>query len=253
LRSLDEPAVTGPADPSLVDRLGRAGWRGQRLDAPYVYTAGRVYVSDSGIHRGRRLRADALLRAERSLPIAVAQLLRPREDEEEALVRLEALARERLGVPFAYLVRPGSGITEIDRATGGETRRSFLTEFPAPAALLGRWLTALGLDDDQARNALCFPYEVRRDQPLRYYQEVATNWGVAAVLQARRGRRPARVLITQATGTAAGAALPTASGSLGWTPGRGAAGKRSSAPASCPATRCNGDRTLPFSNPWRPT
>ena len=40
LRSPDEPAVTGPADPSLVDRLGRAGWRGQRLDAPYVYTAG---------------------------------------------------------------------------------------------------------------------------------------------------------------------------------------------------------------------
>ena len=74
-------------------------------------------------------------------------------------------------------------------------------EFPAPDALLGRWLTALGLDDDQARNALCFPYEVRRDQPLRYYQELATNRGVAAVLQVRHGRRPPRVLITQATGT----------------------------------------------------
>jgi superfamily II DNA or RNA helicase len=201
LRSPDDPAVTSPTDPSLVDRLGRAGWRGQRLDAPYVYTAGRVYVSDSGTHRGRRLRADALLRAERSLPVGVAQLLRPRQDEEEALLRLEELARERLGVPFAYLVRPGGGITEIDRAEGGQTRRSSLTEFPAPDALLGRWLAALGLDDDQARHALCFPYEVRRDQPLRYYQELATNRGVAAVLQARRGRRPARVLITQATGT----------------------------------------------------
>jgi hypothetical protein len=201
LRSPDEPAAPGTADPSLVDRLGRAGWRGQRIDAPYVYTAGRVYVSDSGIHRGRRLRVDALLRAERSLPIGVAQLLRPREDEEEALLRLEELARERLGVPFAYLVRPGGGITEIDRAEGGETRRSPLTEFPAPAALLGRWLAALGLDDEQSRNALCFPYEVRRDQPLRYYQELATNRAVAAVLQARRGRRPPRVLITQATGT----------------------------------------------------
>jgi superfamily II DNA or RNA helicase len=201
LRSPDEPPTTGPTDPSLVDRLGQAGWRGQRLDAPYVYTAGRVYVSDSGIHRGRRLRVDALLRAERSLPIGVAQLLRPREDEAEALLRLEELARERLGVPFAYLVHHGGVITEIDRVEGGETRRSLLTEFPTPDVLLGRWLTALGLDDDQARNALCFPYDVRRDQPLRYYQELATNRAVAAVLQAQRDRRPPRVLITQATGT----------------------------------------------------
>ena len=147
------------------------------------------------------MRVDALLRAERSLPIGAAQLLRPRQDEEEALLRLEELARERLGLPFAYLVNPGGGITEIDRSEGGETRRSSLTEFPAPDVLLGRWLAALGLDDDQARNAVCFPYEVRRDQPMRYYQERATNWAVAAVLQARRGRRPPRVLITQATGT----------------------------------------------------
>src|SRR5260370_402652 len=30
LRSPDEPLVTAPTDPALVDRLGRAGWRGQR-------------------------------------------------------------------------------------------------------------------------------------------------------------------------------------------------------------------------------
>src|SRR5262249_52808390 len=62
LRAPDEPATLGPTDPSFADRLGQAGWRGQRLDAPYLYTAGRVYVGDSGIHRGRRLRVDALLR-----------------------------------------------------------------------------------------------------------------------------------------------------------------------------------------------
>jgi hypothetical protein len=136
LRAPDEPAVTTPADPSLMDRLGQAGWRGQRLDAPYVYTAGRVYVSDSGIHRGRRLRVDALLRAERSLPIAVAQLLRPHEDENEALRRLEGLTRERLGVPFAYLVHPAGAIAVVSPLSG----RSF-TSWDRTAALCVRSLT----------------------------------------------------------------------------------------------------------------
>jgi hypothetical protein len=114
LRPPDEPSASAPADPSLLERLGRAGWRGQQIDAPYAYTAGRVYVGDGVIHRGRRLRVDALLRAERSLPIAAAHLLRPHEDEGEALVRLEELAGERLGVPYTYLVRPGGGLVEID-------------------------------------------------------------------------------------------------------------------------------------------
>jgi type I restriction enzyme R subunit len=201
LRPSHEPAVTGPTDPTLLDRLGRAGWRGERLDAPYVYTSGRVYVSEGGIHRGRRLRADALLRAERSLPVAVAQLLRPGEEEEDAVCRLEELAQERLGVPFAYLVLPGSGLIEIDRASAGEVRQTTLSEFPGPGALLDRWMAALQLNDEQARHALCFPYEVRRDQPLRYYQELAINRAVAAALQARRGLRKPRVLITLATGT----------------------------------------------------
>jgi superfamily II DNA or RNA helicase len=201
LRLPAEPSATSPADQSLLERLAIAGWRGQRVDAPYTYTAGRVYVSDGGIHRGRRLRVDALLRAERSLPIAVAHLLRPREDDEEALARLEELARERLGLPYAYLVRPGGGIVEIDRTGGGEGRRSTLAEFPTPPTLLDRWLIALGLDDDQARNVLCFPYEVQAGQQPRYYQEAAINQAVAAVLQARRSRRPPRVLVTLATGT----------------------------------------------------
>lgn len=201
LRPPHEPAATGPPDPTLLERLGQAGWRGERLDVPYVYTSGRVYVSPDGIHRGRRLRADALLRAERSLPVAVAQLLRPGEEEDDAVGRLQELARERLGVPFAYLVLHSSGLIEIDRASGDEARQTRLSEFPGPGVLLDRWLTALQLNDEQARHALCFPYEVRRDQPLRYYQELAINSAVAAVLQARRGLRKPRVLLTLATGT----------------------------------------------------
>ncbi len=201
LRPPHEPVAAGPPDPTLLERLGRAGWRGERLDAPYVYTSGRVYVSADGIHRGRRLRVDALLRAERSLPVAAAQLLRPGEEEKAAVCRLEELACERLGVPFAYLVLPGAGLIEIDRASGGETRQTRLSEFPGPGVLLDRWQAALQLNDEQARHALCFPYEVRRDQPLRYYQELAINSAVAAALQARRGLRRPRVLLNLATGT----------------------------------------------------
>ena len=70
--------------PDFLDRLAASGWRGPLVTAPYVFTEGRVYVSECGARRGRKLRADALLRAEASLPIALVHLRRPGEEAEDA-------------------------------------------------------------------------------------------------------------------------------------------------------------------------
>ena len=109
LRAPEEPAFPPPATPRSWSVSGGPVGGGSGLTPRTTTRPGASMSVEGGIHRGRRLRVDALLRAERSLPIAVAHLLRPHEDEEEALARLEELARERLGVPFAYLFHPAKG------------------------------------------------------------------------------------------------------------------------------------------------
>ena len=73
LREPEEPRPTVDRSAAeLRETLGRFGWRGRLVRAPYVFTDGRVYVAGSGIRRGEQLRVDALLRAEASVPIALA-------------------------------------------------------------------------------------------------------------------------------------------------------------------------------------
>ena len=214
LRPAEEPSPRlDRSDPALLDRLGQSGWRGPLLTAPFVYTDGRIYVGEDGVRRGRRLRIDGLLRAEASLPIALVHTTRPGEDPEVAVVRLAELNWERFRLPFAYLVKPngveeldwtGPDVPQLEWVMGGDPpvpRRGVLADVPRVDELLSRWMACLNLPDDEAQDALRYPYEVRAGHYPRYYQEAAINRAVAAVLQARRGLRAARLLLTLATGT----------------------------------------------------
>ena len=184
----------------LRQRLGEVGWRGQFVQSPYVFTDGRVFLSGTSIRRGQRLRLDALLRAEASLPIAAVQTLRSGESRTEAEQRLIEYAHNRLQLPFAYLIEDNGAIQEFDWTEGIQAVRTMRTALPRREELLKRWTAALGLTDEGARQELGFPYQAGAHRP-RYYQEAAINRAAIAVLQARRGLRQPRVLLTLATGT----------------------------------------------------
>lgn len=96
---------------------------------------------------------------------------------------------EMLGLMFAYATN-GAGIIEVDYTTGVERP---ITEFPTPDDLWQRLRTAESLDDSVAEKLLTPAYP-DRTTPLRYYQEIAVNRAVQAVLQGRR------MLITLCTG-----------------------------------------------------
>ena len=66
---------------------------------------------------------------------------------------------------------------------------------PRPQELWDRLRAAEGLGDQEAERLLT-PAFVSSDRRLRYYQEIAINRDVQAILQGRR-----RVLLTMATGT----------------------------------------------------
>jgi len=193
-----QESTTGATEePALWQQLADAGWRGPLVQQSYPFTDGRIL--GAGGRRGQRERVDALLRAEASLPLAVVRVLRPGDSRLEVEAALQRLAVDRFSVPFAYLL-DGRTITEYDWTASGQGQNVLLRAFPERAVLLARWLESLGLSDAKAKEALCHPYHLGGNKP-RYYQEVAINRSVIAVLQAQRGLRPRRILLTQATGT----------------------------------------------------
>ena len=120
LESADQPAPSSAfVSPDFLDRLAASGWRGPLVTAPYVFTDGRVYASEGGARRGRKLRADALLRAEASLPIALVQARRPGEAADDAERRLAEYAHARMRLPFGYLLDESGAALELDWTGGG--------------------------------------------------------------------------------------------------------------------------------------
>jgi len=182
----------------LRERLAEFGWRGHLVTSPYVFTEGRIFVTSEGIRRGRKLREDALLRAETSLPIALVHTLRDGESQDEAKRRLKEYGRDRLCVPFAYLLDDNT-VYEFDWTESNTAVQSELKVIPSREMLLSRWTQSLGLFDEDLKT-LQYPYRTSLHTP-RYYQEAAINRAVIAVLQARHGLRDPRILINLATGT----------------------------------------------------
>lgn len=98
---------------------------------------------------------------------------------------------EMLGLKFAYATN-GERIFEFDFLTGIERE---IEAFPSPEQLWRRLNAAEGLSDEAALRLLTPAYHLSGQSP-RYYQEIAVNRTVQAVVQGKR-----RILLTMATGT----------------------------------------------------
>ncbi len=97
-----------------------------------------------------------------------------------------------LGLKFAYSTN-GHGIVEFDFTTGKERR---LDGFPKPTDLWERFRASEKIEDEQAASRLLTPANAAIGKGQRYYQEIAINRVVQAVLQGKK-----RILLTMATGT----------------------------------------------------
>ena len=97
-----------------------------------------------------------------------------------------------LGIKFAYSTN-GHGIVEFDYTTGKERE---LETFPSPKELWDRYRSAESLTDDQTADKLLTPSNTVVGKGQRYYQEIAINRVLKALLQGKK-----RILLTMATGT----------------------------------------------------
>lgn len=176
----------------VVPRLQSAGWDTEphSIAEQRTFTDGRIVVSSQGTRRRQQKRADYLLRYTRDFPIAIVEAKAKYRSAYDGLQQAKEYA-EILGLKFTYSTN-GQDIVEFDYTTG--TLRQLET-FPTPAELWMRLKTAEGLDDEIAAQLLS-PFNAVGGKQPRYYQEIAINRTVQAILQGQK-----RILLTMATGT----------------------------------------------------
>lgn len=177
----------------VVPKLQAVGWDNDphSIAEQRTITDGRVVPVGKGFIRKPPKRVDYLLRHSRDFPIAVVEAKASYKSAADAVQQARAYA-EMLGLKFAYATN-GHDIIEIDYFTGSETR---VPDFPLPADLWQRYLAGSGITQPEQVAQLDAPYNNVGGKAPRYYQQIAINRTIEAIL---RGKK--RVLLTMATGT----------------------------------------------------
>jgi type I restriction enzyme R subunit len=175
----------------VLPNLYAAGWTDDQISEQKTFTDGRIVVSGSRCVRRRQKRADYLLRYRRDYAIAVVESKAAYKNPADGLQQAKDYA-QTLGLKFAYSTN-GHGIVQHDFLSGID---SHLDTFPSPEELWRRIRQAEGIADKRIADQVLAPTYHQAGKPLRYYQEIAVNRAVQAILQGKR-----RVLLTMATGT----------------------------------------------------
>jgi type I restriction enzyme R subunit len=155
------------------------------------FTDGRIVLSGRSAKRRDGKRADYLLRYRRDLTLAVVEAKPYRAPAADGLQQAKDYA-EILGLKFAYSTN-GQEIIEFDFLLGVERR---VDAFPTPEALWNRLVAGTQLGTPTASKTMLQSLNHSTGKAPRYYQEIAINRTVSAILGGRK-----RVLLTMATGT----------------------------------------------------
>lgn len=174
----------------VLPKLYEAGWNDDQISEQKTFTDGRILVAGSKVVRRASKRADYILKKVRNFAIAVIEAKAAYKNPGDGLQQAKEYA-EILGLKFAFSTN-GHGIVEHDYTTGKERE---LDTFPSPDELWKR-LTEIEDITSDIEPKLLYPYSTLPGKQPRYYQEIAINRAVKAVLQGKK-----RILLTLATGT----------------------------------------------------
>lgn len=174
----------------VLPKLYSAGWEDTQISEQKSFTDGRIVIAGSRPIRRPQKRADYILRYRRDFPIAVVEAKAIYRTPGDGLQQAKEYA-QILGLKFAYATN-GTSIIEHDFLTGLDAE---LQDFPKPGDLWARLRAAEGMTEEVGERLLTPYYHLSGKSP-RYYQEIAINVAVQAILQGKK-----RVLLTLATGT----------------------------------------------------
>jgi type I restriction enzyme R subunit len=174
----------------VLPKLYAAGWDDDRINEQRTFTDGRIVVAGSRTIRRKQKRADYLLRYRSDFAIAIVEAKADYKKPADGLGQAKEYA-QILGIKFAYSTN-GHGVVEHDFNTGLEKT---LETFPSPDELWQRLKQGENIPS-QIVERLLSPYYHLSGKSPRYYQEIAINSAISAILQGHK-----RVLLTLATGT----------------------------------------------------
>src|SRR5437867_3796831 len=177
----------------VVPKLQAAGWDNEpySIAEQRTITDGRIVPVGKSFIRRPPKRVDYILRYRRDFPLAVVEAKPEYKTAADGLQQAKQYA-EMLGLRFAYATN-GREIIEFDYVTGLE---KCLAAYPTPAELWDRYRGAQGLQDQHIADQLLTPFNHEVGKGERYFQQLAVNRTVEAILKGRR-----RLLLTMATGT----------------------------------------------------
>jgi len=175
----------------VLPKLYESGWIDDQISEQKTFTDGRIVVLESKCKRRQQKRADYILRYRRDYMIAVIEAKSAYRSAADGVQQAKEYA-QTLGVKFAYATN-GKTIIEHNFLTGKETE---IDRFPSPDELWSHLRQAEGIADDVVAERILAPGYRVPGKPLRYYQEIAINRAIKAVLSGKK-----RVLLTMATGT----------------------------------------------------
>jgi type I restriction enzyme R subunit len=181
----------------ITPAIQRAGWNlAMQVRQEVTFTAGRIVVRGKLVARGRRKRADYVLYYTPNLPLAVIEAKDNTHGIGAGMQQALGYA-ETLDVPFVFSSN-GDSFLFHDRTGMSPTRETQLAldAFPSPETLWTQYRAWKGIGATEA-SVITQPYYVDSSgKAPRYYQHIAINRAVEAIV---RGQN--RILLVMATGT----------------------------------------------------
>jgi len=181
----------------ITPAIQQAGWDIQtQVDCEQYFTDGRIIIERNKSKRKKGKKADYILFFKPNLPIAIIEA----KDDGHCIAdgMQQALDyAEILDIPFVYSSN-GKGFIEHDK-TGMSTqieRELPITGFPSPKELWERYKQFKGVETLEKERITTFEYYRDRHKKPRYYQRIAINRTIEAILNGQN-----RILLVMATGT----------------------------------------------------
>lgn len=175
----------------VLPKLYASGWTDDQIFEQVYFTDGKIVVLGNKCRRKKQKRADYLLKYRRDFSLAIIEAKADYKHPADGLQQAKEYA-EMLGLKFAYSTN-GQKFIEHDYTTGLEKE---LDDLPSPEVLWKRYRISEGILSDEVSEKLLSPYYLNPDKQPRYYQQIAINRTVQAILKSRK-----RILLTMAAGT----------------------------------------------------